>query len=66
MQKVTKRGVPKFVGAFFGGPKNKDYGIFGSILGSPTLGKLPRLQSKLIALFVIPLDLNNHSIFKNS
>ena len=25
----------------FGGPYNKDYNIFGSILGSPHFGKLP-------------------------
>ena len=25
----------------FGGPHNKDYGTWGSILGSPYLGKLP-------------------------
>ena len=35
-------GFPKitFLGAF-GGPHNKDYGILGSMLGSPYFGKLP-------------------------
>ena len=28
-------------GCFLGGPKNEDYSILGSILGSPYLGKLP-------------------------
>ena len=30
-------------GTFFGGPYTKDYGIWGSILGSPYLGKLPNV-----------------------
>ena len=34
-------GFPKIGGYPFGGPNNKDYGIFGSILGSPYFGKLP-------------------------
>ena len=29
------------MGTIFGGPHNKDYGILGSILGFPYLGKLP-------------------------
>ena len=33
--------VPKIRGTFLGGPKNKDYNISGSILGSPYFGKLP-------------------------
>ena len=33
-------GFPK-LGVPFGGPHKKDYGILGSILGSPYLGKLP-------------------------
>ena len=32
-------GFPK-LGVPFGGPNNKDYGILGSILGSPHFGKL--------------------------
>ena len=34
-------GFPKTKGYHFEGPKNKDYSILGSILGSPYLGKLP-------------------------
>ena len=34
-------GFPKIRGTFLGSPKNKDYSIFGSKLGSPYLGKLP-------------------------
>ena len=38
-------GFPKIMGTFlgylFGGPNNKDYSIFVSILGSPHFGKLP-------------------------
>ena len=33
-------GFPK-LGVPFRGPKNKDYSILGSILGSPYFGKLP-------------------------
>ena len=32
---------PKIRGTLFGGPQNKDYSILGSILGSPSFGKLP-------------------------
>ena len=34
-------GVSQNYGYLFGGPNNKDYSIFGSILGSPYFGKLP-------------------------
>ena len=34
-------GVFPKLGVPFGGPHNKDYGILGSILGSPYFGKLP-------------------------
>ena len=34
-------GVFQNYGYHFGGPYNKDYGILGSILGSPYVGKLP-------------------------
>ena len=34
-------GVYQNYGYHFGGPINKDYGIWGSILGSPYFGKLP-------------------------
>ena len=34
-------GFPKIRVPFFGGPHIKDYSIFGSILGSSYLGKLP-------------------------
>ena len=34
------RGFPK-LGVPFGAPHNKDYSIFGSVLGSPYFGKLP-------------------------
>ena len=36
-----KYGVFPKLGVPFGGPHNKDYGILGSILGSPYFGKLP-------------------------
>ena len=36
MRGFTKLGVP-----FLGGPYNKDHSIWGSILGSPYLGRLP-------------------------
>ena len=32
------------MGTFFGVPKNKDYSILGSILGSPYFGKLPYIH----------------------
>ena len=35
-----KLGIP------FWGPHNKDYSIFGSILGSPDFGKLPFESSR--------------------
>ena len=34
-------GFPQIGGYLLGGLYNKDYGILGSILGSPYLGKLP-------------------------
>ena len=34
-------GVSQNSGYYFGGPYNKDYSIFGSILGFPYFGKLP-------------------------
>ena len=34
-------GVSQNYAYHFGGPHNKDYNIFGSILGSPNFGKLP-------------------------
>ena len=34
---------PEIRGTFWGGPSHKDYGILGSILGSPYFGKLPCL-----------------------
>ena len=34
-------GVLKIRGTFLGSPDNKDYSIFGSILGPRYLGKLP-------------------------
>ena len=34
-------GFPKIKGTLFGGPHNKDYSIWGSILGSPYFEKLP-------------------------
>ena len=37
----NKWGFPEIRGTLFGGPYNKDYNIFGSILGSPDFGKLP-------------------------
>ena len=33
-------GLSQNEGYHFGGPYNKDYGILGSILGSPYFGKL--------------------------
>ena len=33
------RGFPKIKGTFLGGPHNKDYSIFGSVLGSPLFGE---------------------------
>ena len=39
-----KWGFPKIRGILFGGPNNKDYRIFGSILGSPYFGKFPNSQ----------------------
>ena len=39
----------------FRGPKNKDYSILGSILGSPYFGKLPYTPLQL------PLDSFSHS-----
>ena len=38
-----KMGVSQIRGTLFRGPYNKDYSIFGSILGSPYFGKLPDL-----------------------
>ena len=35
------RGFRKIMGTFSGSPYKKDYSIWGSILGSPYLGKLP-------------------------
>ena len=34
-------GFPQMRGSLFRGPYNQDSNIFGSILGSPYLGKLP-------------------------
>ena len=34
-------GFPKIRGTFLGSPYNKDYTVFGSILGPRYLGKLP-------------------------
>ena len=41
---------------FLGGPRIKIIAFLG----------ITKASVKLIAIFVIPLDLNNHSIFKNS
>ena len=41
MAKQDTWGFPKNEGYHFGGPKNKDYSILGSLLGSPYSGKLP-------------------------
>ena len=38
--RAVYRGFPK-LGVFFVGPNIKDYSIWGSILGSPSFGKLP-------------------------
>ena len=40
-------GVSQNWGYHFGGPNNKGYNIFGSILGSPYFGKLPHRPSTL-------------------
>ena len=37
----SKWGFPRIRGTFFGGPHNKEYSIWGSILGSPYFGKVP-------------------------
>ena len=37
-------GVFQNYGYLFGGPHSKDYGILGSILGSPYFGKLPHVS----------------------
>ena len=48
-------GFPK-LGYHFGGPYNEDYRIWGSILGSPYLGKLPHsLQSSKARHADLPL-----------
>ena len=39
--KVDLEDFPKFGALFGGGPYHKDYGISGSTLGYPYLGKLP-------------------------
>ena len=36
-------GFPKLGAPFWGGPYSKDYRTLGSILGSPSFGKLPYL-----------------------
>ena len=41
IQGLRFRGFPKLGVPFFGGPHNKDSSILGSILRSPSLGKLP-------------------------
>ena len=38
-------GVSQNYGHHFGGPNNKDYRIWGSILGSPYFAKLPSKAS---------------------
>ena len=49
-------GFPKLGGLPFLGPHNKDYNIFGSILGSPYFGKLPyKLKSNHMSCS-LPLD----------
>ena len=51
----NKWEFPKIRGTFFGGPYNKDYGILGSISGSPYLGKLPSKYAVLAGSVATPL-----------
>ena len=39
-----KWGFPKIRGTLIGGPRNKDYSILGSILGSPNFGNVPNIK----------------------
>ena len=43
-------GVSSSSGYHYGGPNNKDYGILGSILGSPYFGKLPIMPNPQIRI----------------
>ena len=49
------RGFTKIRGTLlaFGGPHNKDYSVLGSILGSPSSGKLPKRDSNLARGYVL-------------
>ena len=38
-------GFPKIRGTLLGGPHDKDCIIWGTILGSPYIGKLPHVQA---------------------
>ena len=48
-------GFPKIKGIFSVGPYNKDYSIFGSILGSPYLGKLPYVAVVSLLFSIVPI-----------
>ena len=47
-------GVAQNYGYLFGGPNDKDYSIFGSLLGSPYLGKLPNGLSSGLRICLRP------------
>ena len=49
------------MGYLFGGPNNKDFRIWGLILGSPYFGKVPNeLQSKLLKADYIGDDIGEY------
>ena len=47
MSKPEYRGFPTLGVAFLGGSYNKDYNIWGYILGSPYFGELPYINTIL-------------------
>ena len=57
-----KMGLSRIGGTFLGGLHNKDYSIWGSILGSPYFGKQPNVMHamrKCIRLLVAGSWLNS-------
>ena len=57
---VAQMRVSQNEGYHFGSPKKKDYGIFGSMLGSPYVGKLPGLARQGCRVYLrrhLPLGL---------
>ena len=59
-------GVSQNLGYQFGGPHNKDYSIFGSILGALYFGKLPYSPKPGTAVCTTITSPSHHGIFQSA